>query len=90
MKRREFLKASGLLCLSTQVPSVLAAQEVGITLESASGGFTLGTSRWARFDPPVLLHYGDWLTVSSDFKEVAIWNKKIGKEELIQIIPGEN
>jgi hypothetical protein len=35
MNRRKFLKASGLLCLSTQLPSVLAAQEVGMTLESA-------------------------------------------------------
>lgn len=34
MKRREFLKASGLLCLSVQLPSVLAAQEVGKSLES--------------------------------------------------------
>jgi hypothetical protein len=43
MDRRTFLRASGLLCLSTQLPSVLATHGVGMPLESASGGFTLGT-----------------------------------------------
>jgi hypothetical protein len=48
MDRRKFLRASGLLCLSLPLPSVLAAKEVGMPLESVTPVFRVTTKTHAR------------------------------------------